>query len=219
MDRKDYIIRRETPADYRAAENLTRDAFWNVYRPGCLEHYVLHVLRDDPSFVPELDLVLEADGQLIGHIMYMRADIHSDDGRKIPVMTFGPISIHPDFQRRGWGKLLLEHSMEKAEALGAGALCIEGNIAFYGKSGFVAAGTRGIRYHGEPEAETVPYFLLKELKPGFLEGITGVYHTPSGYYVDEAAAEAFDRGFPPREKRVLPGQLFGNGEPEEPPAH
>ena len=201
------IIRNETPADYAAVEHLTREAFWNVYRPGCMEHYVLHVLRDDPAFVPELDLVMEQDGQIIGHVMYMRAAITTNDGREIPIMTFGPISIRPDLQRRGLGKHLLETSMEKAMALGAGALCIEGNLDFYGKSGFVVAGTRGIRYHGEPDQEIVPYFLLKELKPGFLKGVTGVYHTPQGYFVDEAAVEAFDRNFPPKQKLKLPGQL------------
>ena len=201
-------IRREQPADYAAVEQLTREAFWNVYRPGCMEHYVVHVLRDDPAFVPELDLVLEREGQLIGHVLYMRAQLHTVDGRILPVMTFGPISIRPDLQRQGLGKRLLEDSMERARALGAGALCIEGNIDFYGKSGFVVAGTRGIRYHGEPEQEIVPYVLLKELRPGFLGGVAGIYHTPEGYYVDEAAAEAFDRTFPPKEKLKLPGQLF-----------
>ena len=140
--------------------------------------------------------------------MYMRAKIVADDGREIPMMTFGPISIRPDLQRQGLGKYLLDYSMEQAGKLGAGALCIEGNIDFYGKSGFVVAGTRGIRYHGEPEQESIPYVLLKELWPGFLDGVTGVYHTPKGYYVDEDAAEEFDRNFPPREKLRLPGQLF-----------
>ena len=208
MKLDDLIIRPETPADHDAVEHLTREAFWNVYRPGCLEHFVVHVLRRDPAFVPELDLVMERDGQLIGHVLYMRAGITADDGREDPVMTFGAISIRPDLQRQGLGKYLLDHSMERARALGAGALCIEGNVAFYGKSGFVTAGTRGIRYHGAPEQEIVPYFLLKELQPGFLDGVTGVYHTPKGYFVDEAEAEAFDRRFPPKEKRKLSGQLF-----------
>ena len=206
MKQDDIIIRRETPADYGAVERLTRDAFWNVYRPGCLEHYVVHVLRRDPAFVPQLDLVMERGGELIGHVMYMRAGITANDGREIPMMTFGPISIRPDLQRQGLGRRLLEESMARAGALGAGVLCIEGSIEFYGRSGFVAAGTRGIRCEGEEESS--PYFLLKELRPGFLDGVTGVYHTPRGYFVDEQAAEAFDRAFPPREKLRLPGQLF-----------
>ena len=208
MNPSNLAIRRETPADYDAVEHLTREAFWNVYRPGCTEHYVVHVLRRDPAFVPELDLVLERDGELIGHVLYLRAKIMADDGREISVMTFGPISIRPDRQRQGLGKYLQDESMARAAALGAGALCIEGNLEFYGKSGFVVAGTKGIRYHGAPEEGLVPYFLLKELQPGYLDGVTGVYHTPQGYFVDEAAAEAFDRNFPPREKLKLPGQLF-----------
>ena len=207
MNCTDVVIRRETPGDYAAAEHLTREAFWNVYRPGCSEHYLLHTLRSDPDFVSELDLVLEKSGQLIGHILYMRAKILMDNGQELPVMTFGPISIHPDFQRQGYGKFLLDASMEKARQLGAGALCIEGNLAFYGNSGFVTGSTLGIRYHGEPEAEEVPYFLVKELQPGFLKGVTGIYDTPKGYFVEEEAVEVFDRLFPPKIKQKLPGQL------------
>ena len=201
-------IRREVAADYRIVENLTREAFWNVYRPGCLEHYVINQLRNDPDFVPELDLVLEKDGEIIGSIIFMRAKIAADDGREIPIMTFGPIGILPQYKRRGYGKMLLDYALEKAEKLGAGAVCIEGNIDFYGKSGFVVAGSKGIDYHGEPRGADVPYFLLKELKEGFLDGVTGVYHTPKGYYVDEAEAERFDAQFPPKQKLKLPGQLF-----------
>ncbi|MEA5040457.1 MAG: N-acetyltransferase [Clostridiaceae bacterium] len=205
---KNYIIRNETPVDYRETENLTREAFWNVYRPGCLEHYVLHTYRDRADFVPALDLVLEQDGRIIGHVMYVRAKIQADDGREIPIMTFGPISIAPEYQRKGFGKVLLDDSLKKAKKLGAGAVCMEGNIDFYGKSGFVVASTKGIHYYAEPREAEVPYFLIKELREGFLNGITGVYHTPAGYFVDEKAAEEFDAAFPPKIKRKLPGQLI-----------
>lgn len=199
------IIRSETPADYRTVENLTREAFWNVYRPGCLEHYVLHSFRQDPAFVPELDLVMERDGEIIGHIMYVRSAIYAEDGREIPIMTFGPISIAPELQRKGYGKILLNDSMARARKMGVGALAITGNIDFYGKSGFVISRTRGIWYEEDPEAE---YFLIAELEPGFLNGITGTYKDPAGYFVEEEEAEAFDAQFPPREKKILPGQLF-----------
>ena len=102
----------------------------------------------------------------------------------------------------------LASSMHRAELLGAGALAIEGNIGFYGKSGFEVAGTRGIRYAAEPPDAEVPYFLIRELKPGFLTGVTGTYQDPEGYFVDEAEAERFDAQFPPKEKQKLPGQLF-----------
>ena len=111
MNHFDYTIRLETPADYAEVEALTREAFWNVYRPGCLEHYVLHCLRNDPDFVPELDFVLEKDGRIIGHVVFVRAEIRTDDGRSIPIMTFGPISIAPDYQRQGYGKILLDYSL------------------------------------------------------------------------------------------------------------
>ena len=208
MTAKDNIqIRRETPADYRAVEELTREAFWNVYRPGCSEHYVVHCLRDRPEFVPELDLVMERNGELIGHVLYVRAEIQADDGRRIPVMAFGPISIRPDCQRQGLGKVLLDESLERARALGAGAICIEGNIGFYGKSGFVTASPRGIHYFAEPREAEVPYFLVKELREGYLTGVTGIYRPPEGYFVEEADVERFDTQFTPKEKLRLPGQL------------
>lgn len=208
MNKIDYIIRLENNNEHREVENLVRESFWNVYRPGCTEHYVLHQLRNDPAFVPELDFVMEKDGKLIGQNMFMRAFITADDGRNIPIMTMGPICISPEFKRRGYGKKLLDYSLEKAAELGAGALCFEGNIDFYGKSGFTYAREFGIRYHGLPEGADDSFFLCKELKTGYLDGITGVYAPPQGYFVNEAETEEFDKLFPPKEKLKLPGQLF-----------
>ena len=208
MNKNDYIIRLENNNEHREVENLVRESFWNVYRPGCTEHYVLHQLRNDPAFVPELDFVMEKDGKLIGQNMFMRAFITADDGRNIPIMTMGPICISPEFKRKGYGKKLLDYSLEKAAELGTGALCFEGNIDFYGKSGFTYAREFGIRYHGLPEGADDSFFLCKELKTGYLDGITGVYAPPQGYFVDEAETEEFDKLFPPKEKLKLPGQLF-----------
>ena len=205
--KNDFNIRLEKEKDHREVENLTREAFWNVYRPGCVEHYILHTFRKDPAFVPELDFVMEKGGRLIGHVMYARSEICADDGRRIPIMTFGPISIAPEYKRQGYGSRLLRHSMQAARQLGAGALVITGDIAFYGKAGFVVASTKGIHYFAEPRDAEVPYFLLCELEPGFLDGVTGVYKDPEGYFVDEADVEAFDAHFPPRKKLKLPGQL------------
>ena len=206
--KNDYTIRREKTDDYRTVENLTREAFWNVYRPGCSEHYVLHQFRDRPEFVKELDFVLEVGGEIIGHVMFVRAEITADDGRVLPIMTFGPLSIRPDFQRKGYGKILLDFALERAAEKGAGAVCMEGNIDFYGKCGFDVASKSGIHYYAEPRDEVVPYFLLRQLQKGFLDGVTGVYKTPSGYFVEDSEVEEFDRQFPPKEKLKLPGQLF-----------
>ena len=202
------IIRNETVADHRAVENLVRESFWNVYRPGCSEHYVIHVLRDDPAFIKELDFVMELDGELIGQNLFVKTHIDADDGRTVEVLTMGPIGIAPERKRQGYGKKLLDYSLEKAKALGFGAVLFEGNIGFYGKSGFDYARNFGIRYHDLEEGEDDSFFLCKELIPGYLKDVTGVYQTPQGYYVDPADAEAFDAGFPPKEKLKLPGQLF-----------
>ena len=211
MSQPSYIIRPERKEDHREVENLVRESFWNVYRPGCLEHYVLHVLRDDPAFVPELDFVMEKDGIIIGQNMFMRAFIRADDGRNIPIMTMGPICIAPAYKRQGYGKKLLDYSVEQAAALGCGALCFEGNIQFYGKSGFTYASEYGIRYHGLPEGADASFFLCRELLPGYLDGVTGEYAPPEGYFTAERepeAFEAFDAQFPPKEGKKLPGQLF-----------
>ncbi len=204
----DIRIRLEREEEYRNVENLVRESFWNVYRPGCLEHYVLHCLRDDPAFVRELDFVMEKGGKLIGQNMFMRAAIRADDGRDVPIMTMGPICIAPEYKRQGYGKMLLDYSVERAAEMGCGALCFEGNIGFYGKSGFTYASRFGIRYHNLPEGAEASFFLCKELIPGYLDGITGVYGPPKGYFVDVEEAEEFDRGFPPKEKLKLPGQIF-----------
>ena len=207
MRKTDILIRTETPADYSAAETIVREAFWNRYRPGCMEHFVLHCLRESPAFVPELSLVLEKQGRLIGQVVYARAAIEADGGRRVPVLTFGPLSIAPEFQGQGYGRLLLETSMQKAAALGAGALAITGDIGFYGRSGFVPGKTVGVRYADDPEAD---YFLVRELQPGFLAGAQGTYRDPEEYFVCQTRPEefaAFEAQFPARQKLTLPSQL------------
>ena len=205
---KDYIIRPEERKDRREVENLIRESFWNVYRPGCSEHYVIHVLRDDPAFVKELDFVMEQDGRLIGQNMFMKTVIEADNGRVIPVLTMGPICITPELKRQGYGKALLDYSLEKAAELGFGAVLFEGNIGFYGKCGFDYASKFGIRYHDLPEGADSSFFLCRELIPGYLDGITGVYQTPKGYYVSGDDVEEYDKDFPQKEKLKLPGQIF-----------
>lgn len=204
----DYIIRLEKKEDYREVEYLIRESFWNVYRPGCSEHYVMHVLRDSPNLVKELDFVMERGGKIIGQNMFYKTVVYSDDGREIPILTMGPICITPELKRQGYGKKLLDYSIEKATELGCGAVMFEGNIAFYGKSGFDYASNFGIRYFGLPDGEDASFFLCKELKKGYLDGITGVYKTPQGYLVDEKEVEEFDKQFPHKEKLKLDGQLF-----------
>ena len=208
MIEKDYVIRLETDKDEKEVEKLIRDSFWNVYRPGCVEHYVMHVLRKDPAFIKELDFVMERGGRIIGQNIFVKTVILADDKREIPVLTMGPICIANDLKRKGYGKALLDYSLERAKELGFGAVLFEGNIDFYSKSGFGFAREFGIRYHDLPEGADDSFFLCKELDSGFLDGITGVYQTPQGYYVKDEDVAEFDKTFPPKEKLKLPGQLF-----------
>lgn len=205
---KNIVIRLEKKEEHREVENLVRESFWNVYRPGCLEHFVLHELRNDADFVPQLDLVMLLDGRIIGQNVFVRAAIKSDSGEDLPIMIMGPICIAPEFKRQGYGKILLDYSLERAKEMGCGAVCFEGSIGFYGKSGFTYASEFGIRYHGLPEGADQSFFLCKELAAGYLDGVTGEYSTPAGYFVDEAAAEEFDKQFPPKEKLKLDGQII-----------
>lgn len=201
-------IRLERKEDERVTENLVRESFWNVYRPGCVEHYILHRLRSDADFIPELNFVMEKDGELIGQNVFLKASIRSDDGRSIPILTMGPICITPRLKRQGYGKILLDTSLKKATELGFGAVCFEGNIDFYGKSGFDYASKFNIRYHGLPDGADASFFLCKELTDGYLIGVSGEYATPKGYSFTEDTVEQFDRKFPPKEKKILPCQIF-----------
>ena len=208
MSINDYLIRLERKEDYREVENLVREAFWNVYRPGCLEHYVLNQLRDNTDFIPELDFVMERDGKIIGQNVFVKAHIKADDGSNISILTMGPICVANELKRQGYGKILLDYSLEKATELGFGAVCFEGNIDFYGKSGFTFASKFGLRYHGLPEDEDASFFLCKELIPGYLNGITGEYGPPEVYLFPGEEAEEFDKKFPYKEKLKLPGQII-----------
>ena len=203
-------IRLEQPKDYREVENLTREAFWNVYRPGCTEHYVLNQYRNNPVFIPELDFVMEEDGRIIGHVMFSKAEIILDDGKHFPSWTFGPISIAPDYKRKGYGLKLLNYALEKAKKMGIGLLSMEGNIDFYKNAGFDLASKLKIHYHAEPRESEVPYFLAQELIPGYWGNREGTYCPPKGYFVADENPEAFEvyeATFPMKEKLRLPGQL------------
>ena len=208
MDKNGITIRLESEEEYREVELLVRESFWNVYRPGCSEHYVIHVLRDDPAFVKELDFVMRSGERLIGQNMFMKTVIEADDGNNVDVLTMGPICIANDLKRQGYGKILLDYSLEKAAEMGFGAVLFEGNINFYGKSGFDYARKFGIRYHDMPADADQSFFLCRELVTGYLDGVTGVYQTPKGYYVSNDDVEEFDKAFPPKQKLKLPGQIF-----------
>lgn len=208
----DIEIRPTRPDEFRKTEELVREAFWNVYRPGCTEHFVPHCLRKDPAFVPDLDLVLTLDGLLAAQIVFVRSCIDCGKGAVIPVMTFGPVCVAPAYRKRGLGTLLLLEAMNRAKGLGVGALCITGDIAFYQRLGFTYASDFSIRYRdADSNDPVVPYFLAKELQPGFLTGVRGTYVDPVVYFAAQRFEKDFKRfeaTFPAKDTKVLPGQLF-----------
>ena len=208
---KNIVIRKELESDYKIVENLVRETFWNVYRPGALEHYVLHCMRKDKNFLPELDFVMEIDGEIIGQNIFYPAEIISDGGKKIKILTMGPICIAKNFQCQGYGKILLDYSLEQTKKFGFGAVCFEGNINFYGKSGFNFARNFNIRYHDLSADVDDSFFLCKEIVFGYLNGVSGEYQTPKIYFCVEKNPEdfnKFDSTFQQKEKQILPGQIF-----------
>lgn len=208
-------IRLEKEEDFFEVEKLTREAFWNVYCPGCREHFVLHNFRKSPNFIKELDFVLEEtkDGktEIVAHVMFSRAMLIRADGKLINACTFGPISVKPELQKKGYGKHLLNYALDKARALNLGVCCMTGNIAFYKNCGFSVAKKLGINYAEAPDSDA-PYFLAQELNNGYLlselEGQTCTFKEPTEYFVKDEDVERFDAQFPPKQKLRLPGQLF-----------
>ncbi|MBE9192807.1 N-acetyltransferase [Gloeocapsopsis crepidinum LEGE 06123] len=199
----DYVIRNEKIEDYKIVEELTRKAFWNIYVPGCKEHYLVHVMRKHKDFIPELDYVIEKDKKIIGNIMYTKAKLVSGNGREKLISTFGPVSILPEYQRRGFGKRLIEHSFMKAKELKCEAIVIFGNPSNYVNLGFKSSS----RFDISLEDEIYPSAMLaKELIEGSLKGERWIYKDSDVYKIDEKKAEEFDLEFEKMEKKIQGSQ-------------
>lgn len=201
----DHIIRHETEDDRRAVEILTREAFWNVYKPGCDEHYYAHMMRSHADFIPELDFVIELDGRIIANIMYTKSWLIDENGEEKEILSFGPIAVLPEYQRRGFGKALIEHSFSEAQRMGYDAVVIFGNPANYVGRGFVSCKKMNVCL-GRDNYPTA--LLVKELVPGSLGGRRWSYResTAAQCCEDTEAVAAFDAQFPPKEKKWMPSQ-------------
>ena len=196
MERKDVVLRNETVSDYRTVEELTREAFWNHHVPGCDEHYLLHIMRNGDAFIPELDIVAQVNGEIVGNIVYTKAKIVDDNGNYHHVISFGPISVLPAFWGKGIGRILIEHTTLLAKELGHTAVLIYGDPDYYSRFGFTAAENYKIRTADNMYA--VPLQVL-ELCPGALSNISGRFLEDEIYEIDEMAAKEFDKGFSPKE--------------------
>lgn len=196
-------IRNERESDYKNVEDITRKAFYNVYVPGCMEHYLVHIMRGHEDFIPELDFVIEVDGQIVGNIMYTKSKLTDEGGTEKEIVTFGPVSILPKYQRKGYGKMLIEHSLKRVAELGYEAVVIMGSPANYVGSGFQCCR----KYNICVEKEKYPAaMLVKELKPGALDGRLWFYADSPVMNVDEREAQAFDDGLEKMEKKWMPSQ-------------
>jgi predicted N-acetyltransferase YhbS len=198
-------LRPEEPRDYTEAENITREAFWNKFKPGCDEHYLLHAMRGDPSFIPELDIVAEKDGRLIGSIVYAKGHVLDHRGLSHEVITFGPVSVLPGYQKSGVGARLIFHTLDLARQLGYGAVIILGHPDYYPRFGFRRARDFGLT---TKDGDTFDPFMALELQPGSLSGLGGgVFHDSDVYTINPAEAEAFDQAFPYKEKKAAEIQI------------
>ena len=196
-------IRNEMSGDHRIVEELTRKAFWNLYVPGCVEHYLVHVMRDHADFIPELDYVLEQDNQIIGNIMYTKAKLISEEGIEKPILTFGPVSILPEYQRKGYGSKIIQHSFIRAKELGYAVIVIFGNPGNYAKLGFISCSRLDISLG---DGVFPAGMLVKELQEGTLAGKKWTYKESDVYNIDPNEAEAFDSEFEPLEKKAQASQ-------------
>ena len=202
----DIIIRNETPADYRAVEELTRESFWNVYKPGADEHYYVHMMRSHPDFIPEQAFVLEKDGEIIGNIMYTKAWLEDEQGKRKEILSFGPLCVSPKYQRQKLGKILIEHSFEVARKMGYDVNINFGNPGNYVSRGFVSCKKKNVSFVVPGNFPTA--LLVAELVPDVLAGKNWMYiaSTAADCCEDTAAVEDFDAGFPFKEKKWMPSQ-------------
>ena len=191
-------IRNEEETDYEKVEEITRKAFWNLYIPGCIEHYLVHVMRSHKDFLPELDLVIEVDNQIIGNIMYTKTKLIDESGEEKEILTFGPVCILPEYQRKGYGKMLMEYSFEQAVALNYDVIVIYGNPNNYVSRGFKSCK----KYNICLEKGMYPAaMMVKELKPDVLDGRKWYYHQSPVFEIDEQEARHFDEGLENLEKK------------------
>lgn len=206
-----FEIRKESPDEYGIVENVVRESFWNIYRPGCHEHFILHNYRNNKDYISDLSKIITADGKIIGQILFSKAMLtHLKTGEQIQIATFGPVSILPEYQKKGYGKALILDGLQKAEKLGISHIIIFGDPGYYKKFGFINAVHSGVLIDGQEEDKELEFVMIKRISDkNTVSRITGpwIYKVPDGYNIDEKELEIFDRKFPEKVKEKHTGQL------------
>ena len=197
-------IRNEQPSDYRLVEEITREAFWNLYCPGCSEHYIVNNMRKHKDFIPELSFVIEQAGEVVGSIFYTHSKVISNEEKEYKTITFGPVSILPRLHRKGLGKALISHSIEVAKQLGYNAIIIGGFPHHYRTYGFVGSKKYGISL---PDGKFYTGIMALPLYEGALDHISGKVYFSDALEVDQNCVEEFDKGFDLKEKKEQESQV------------
>ncbi|MDD3831340.1 MAG: N-acetyltransferase [Clostridia bacterium] len=201
-------IRQELEKDYRENETLIREAFWNVYRPGCVEHFILHNLRSTPNFVPDLCYVMEQDGQLIASIVYSMGSLQLNNGKSMPMLSFGPLAVLPQYQRCGWGSAMVKYTLDFARKRGYPAVVICGSPDYYSRFGFLPASTYGIHHECVERSDSAPFFMIKVFNEEMIGALQGVYYEPKCFTeINQEQLERYDSAFTPKVKMKKEGQL------------
>lgn len=200
----DILIRLEEENDFRNVEHITREAFWDVYRPGCCEHLVVHKIRKVPAFIKELSYVACEDDKVVGNIIYSRAKVVNQENKEFEVLCMGPLGVLPSCQGKGIGSLLMNYTIQKAKEQGFKAIIIFGNPDYYRRFGFVNAEKYGIQ---TSSGENFDAFMALEQFDGALDGINGKFYDDKVFDVKDEELEVFDKGFPYKEKHVTDTQL------------
>ena len=198
------FIRLEEENDFRSVEYLTREAFWNLYKPGCGEHLIVHKIREVPAFVKELDFIACDKDRIVGNIIYSKAKVINHENTEFEVLCMGPLGVLPTNQGQGVGSLLMNHSIDKAKQLGYKAIIIFGNPNYYNRFGFINAKEYGIQ---TSLGENFEAFMALELYDGSMNGIYGKFYEDKVFEIEKEELEIFEKEFPYKEKCITDTQL------------
>ena len=223
MDSIDITFRSEVVEDFRCIEELTREAFWNLYAPGANEHFLVHKLRDTDCYIKDLSLVAIVDCKIVGHIMYSIAHVLGKEGYEHEMLTFGPVSVSPAYHGKGIGSKLIRYSLQRATELNYKGVIILGYPCLYQRFGFKNGYDFNISYG---DGKFLKSLMVLELTKGGMDGVEGVFAESEAFNIDDSSEEfiAYENTFPQMEKyttvsqgvfQEMLGVLYNEPDPHE----